>query len=91
MPQPKEPPKARRVFAGNAQGKRVCGYKLVGYETIEKAGQKIQKEIRNPVFEGEGKYQSVSLPEYFLKEFRMAPEQVPPGLVMLMIVEPEKP
>lgn len=73
--------KAKMVFVSNQQGKRVCGYKLVGYKTITKGKETIKREIREPVFEGEGKFKGVKLPTQFLREFMMNEEKVPEDLV----------
>jgi hypothetical protein len=73
--------KPKKIFVGNKQGKRICGYKLVGYETITKNGQSIKRELRKPIFEGQGKYKNLKLPESFLREFMLSNDQIPNGLI----------
>ena len=75
--------KRKKVFAGNAEGKRLCGYRLVGYETIDKGSCKVKRELREPVLEGEGKYKKIKLPKRFLKEFMVDSDKVPDGLVVV--------
>lgn len=81
MPSP--PTKSKKVFIGNAQKKRICGYKLVGYQSIEKNGYSIKQEIREPVFEEEGKFQGIKLSEKFLQKFMIDENDLLPGFVII--------
>ena len=71
--------KSKKVFAGKTKDKRICGYQLVGYEDIQKGSQTAKREIREPVFEGEGKYEGIQLPLRFLQEFMVDETLLPSG------------
>lgn len=83
-------PKLKKVFAGKSQTKRICGYRLIGYEEIQKGSQTITREIREPVFEGEGKFKGMKLPDSFLREFMVDEDKLPPGTSVVPALQATK-